>query len=292
MDLGASRRGVDMGPSAIRIANVGDRLRNIGHQVTDRGNLLVNVREALEAKDGKAKYLDEIAEVISDLSAKTYQVLKDGEFPVVLGGDHSIAIGTVAGLTRYYREKSQKVGIIWVDAHADMNTPATTVSGNIHGMPVAHILGVGAKELLSVSDTLPMVDPRNVCLIGIRDVDRAEAENVKKLGVHAYTMRDIDERGIRSVMMEAIDHASSGTVGFHTSFDVDGVDPSFAPGVGTAVPGGITYREAHLIMELIHDSKKMLGLELAEVNPMIDVGNQTANLAVEMILSAFGKTIL
>mgnify|MGYP000923181054 CR=1 FL=1 len=294
MDLGASRRGVDMGPSALRIAQVGERLRALGYSVSDQGNLSVRVRDVLPHGEANAKahYLEEIVEVLTTLKNTVYECTKGGHRPLILGGDHSIAMGTVAGLSKAFQDKKQKLGLIWFDAHGDINTPDTTLSGNIHGMPVAHILGMGHKQLLGIADSLPMIDPSKVCLIGLRDLDPGERTLIKKTGVKAFTMREIDERGMRDVVLESIRTASDGTAGFHVSFDVDGVDPSFAPGVGTPVTGGITYREAHLAMELIADSTKMTSMEVTEVNPILDVSNQTANLAVEMVLSAFGKRIL
>ncbi len=297
MDLGASRRGVDMGPSAVRIAALGTKLRALGHEVVDFGNIDSHVPESIhysEEKDNDKtrKYLAEIVGACTKLSKATHAALSEGWMPLVLGGDHSISIGSVAGISKFYREKSKKIGLIWLDAHADINTPETSISGNIHGMPFAHILGYGAKELLNVSSFTPMVEVKNAVLIGIRDLDEAEKQTIKKLGVKAFTMRDIDEMGLRRVMEEAILTASNGTEGFHVSCDVDWVDPADAPGVGTPVNGGATYREAHLAMELIFDSSKMLSLEVTEVNPVLDHSNQTAELAVEMICSAFGKKIL
>jgi arginase len=292
-DLGASRRGVDMGPSALRIANIGPRLRQLGYDVEDIGNISVAVRESIATpQSGNIKYLNEIVDASTLLRDQVYEGLKDNRVPLVLGGDHSLAIGSIAGITKYYGEKKQKVGVIWLDAHGDINTPETSVSGNIHGMPLAHGLGIGDKALLSVSDKSPMVDSSRSVLIGIRDLDPAERSTIRELGVRAFTMRDIDEMGMRNVIQEAIRIACNGTAGFHLSFDVDCMDPSVAPGVGTPVRGGTTYREGHLAMELLHDSGKMLGMDVTEVNPVLDVSNQTADLAVEMALSAFGKRIL
>ncbi len=291
-DLGASRRGVDMGASALRIAQIGDKLSNLGYDVDDIGNITVAVRESVKLGNDKIKYLPEIYESSKLLKEKTYQALKEGRIPLVLGGDHSLAIGSISGITKFYAEKNQKVGVIWLDAHADINTPETTQSGNIHGMPLAHALGVGNKELLSLSEKTPMVDPSRTVLIGIRDLDQGEKNTIRELGVRAFTMRDIDELGMRTVMQEAIRIASNGTVGIHVSFDVDCMDPSVAPGVGTPVGGGTTYREGHLAMEMLHDSGKVLSMDVAEVNPVLDSSNQTAIMAVEIILSAFGKGIL
>lgn len=294
MDLGAARRGVDMGPSAVRIARLGEKLRELGYQVRDRGNVTVNVRESLEQDPGeaKARFVREIAQVNKSLSQSVQQVLTEGETPVVLGGDHSIAVGTVAGVSDFYRKQNKGIGIIWLDAHADINTPDTTPSGNVHGMPVAHIMGFGTPALLEVSSARPMVDPTKIVLIGLRDLDAGEKKTLKDRKVNVFTMRDMDELGMREVMRRAIEIASSGTAGFHVSFDMDWVDPSVAPGVGTPVAGGATYREAHLAMEMVSDSAKLLSMEVTEVNPILDHENRTAQLACEVILSAFGKRIL
>ncbi len=292
-DLGASRRGVDMGPSALRIANIGPRLRQLGYKVEDTGNIPIPVRESIsQAQDAHAKYLPEIAAASKGLKDKVYQSLKEGHIPLVLGGDHSLAIGSIAGLTKFYSEQKEKIGIIWMDAHGDINTPETSASGNIHGMPLAHSLGIGHKDLLAISDKSPMADASRTVLIGIRDLDPGERTTIRELGVRAFTMRDIDEMGMRAVIQEAIKVATNGTAGFHLSFDVDCMDPTVAPGVGTPVRGGTTYREGHLAMELLHDSGKLLSMDVTEVNPVLDVSNQTADLAVEMVLSAFGKRIL
>ncbi|MGZ3695330.1 MAG: arginase [Bdellovibrionota bacterium] len=295
-DLGASRRGVDMGPSAMRVANMGPRLKQLGYDVEDVGNIPVAVRESIavvrQDPQSKISYLKEIVDASKALKDKTYQALKDGRIPLVLGGDHSLAIGSIAGITKFYGEQKKKIGVIWLDAHGDINTPETSLSGNIHGMPLAHALGTGTKELLAVGEQNPMVDPSRTVLIGLRDLDPGEQKAIRELGVRAFTMRDVDEMGMRAVVQEAIRVATNGTAGFHLSFDVDCMDPSVAPGVGTAVRGGITYREGHLAMEILHDSMKMLSMDVTEVNPVLDTSNQTADLAVEMALSAFGKHIL
>ena len=292
-DLGASRRGVDMGPSALRIANIGPRLRQLGYEVEDLGNVDVAVRESISTiHDSKIKYLPEIAASSNAVKTKVYDSLKAGFIPLVLGGDHSLAIGSIAGVTKFYGEQKKKIGVIWLDAHGDINTPDTSSSGNIHGMPLAHALGIGHKDLLSIGDKIPMVDASRTVLIGIRDLDPGERNTIRELGIRAFTMRDIDEMGMRGVIQEAIKLATNGTAGFHLSFDVDYMDPSVAPGVGTAVKGGTTYREGHLAMEILHDSGKMLSMDITEVNPVLDTSNQTADLAVEMALSAFGKRIL
>jgi len=292
MDLGGSRRGVDMGPSAVRIARLQQKLQVLGYEVLDRGNLSIQGRESLEEGSSKAKYAHEIARSLKVLSELTHRALTENSIPLILGGDHSLSIGSIAGISQYYREKNQSVGVIWFDAHGDINTPETSPSGNVHGMPVAHILGFGSPELTAVSKVQPMVDKTKVVQIGLRDLDSGEREMIKKLGVKAFTMRDIDERGMKAVMEEAIKIASNGTAGIHISCDMDWIDPSFAPGVGTPVRGGGSYRESHLCMEMIADTQKMISIEVTEVNPVLDRENKTAELAVEMLLSAFGLRIL
>ena len=293
LDLGAGRRGVDMGPSAVRVAGLGRRLAALGYDVTDLGNVPVAQPEAVDdIGPVDAKYLPQIAAACERLGELVAQALTDGKRPIVLGGDHSIAAGTVAGVSRYFRGADRKVGLLWMDAHADMNTPQSSPSGNVHGMPLACCVGVGPSSLAGMFGFAPKVDPANVALVGIRDVDQLERGVVRETGVRAFTMRDIDERGMRAVMDEAIAIATKGTAGFHLSLDMDFVDPEFAPGVGTPVRGGVTYREAHLAMELICDSGRMVSMEVVEVNPVIDEVNRTADLAVELILSAMGKKIL
>ena len=292
MDLGAGRRGVDMGPSALRLAGVNEKLTALGYEVRDLGNIIVDQPENLPKGPGNARHLPEIAQACARLASIVEHAAAEGSVPLVLGGEHSIAVGAVTGTAAHFRKHHQRIGLIWIDAHADMNTPETTPSGNVHGMPLAAIAGMGAPELVSLGGFSPKVDPSNIAIVGLRCVDDEERLNVHRAGVHAFTMRDIDERGLRSVMQEAIDHASRGTAGFHLSFDMDALDPDEAPGVGTPVRGGITYREAHLAMEIVADSQKMVSMELVEVNPVIDEVNRTALLAVELIMSAMGKRIL
>ena len=281
MDLGAGRRGVDMGPSAIRVANLGSRLRELGYDVEDLGNIDVVQPESISLSDDKARFLPEIAETCTRVSNVVHRILENGRLPLVLGGDHAISMGTIAGVSSFFHERERKVGLIWIDAHADMNTPETSPSGNIHGMPLATSIGIS-----------PKVHPKNVALVGIRSVDVQERINVRKSGMVSFTMRDIDERGMRSVMDEAIRIASNGTEGIHVSLDLDSIDPAEAPGVGTPVKGGLSYREAHLALEMIADSRKMLSIDCVEVNPVIDDANRTAILAVEFLCSALGKRIL
>lgn len=292
LDLGAGRRGVDMGPSAVRVANLNGRLAALGYRVEDLGNVPVEQPESLRAGPQRARYLPQIAETCRRLAEMVESALQRRRFPLILGGDHSVAVGTIGGVSNHLSKKRRRLGVIWIDAHADMNTPQTTPSGNVHGMPLACVVGMGPKELTQLSGNAPMVHPKNVALVGIRDVDILEKPHVKNSGVRAFTMRDIDERGMRVVMQEAIEIACSGTAGFHCSLDMDSVDPDEAPGVGTPVRGGITYREAHLAMEIVCDSRRMTSMEVVEVNPVIDIANRTANLAVELVMSAMGKRIL
>lgn len=293
LDLGAGRRGVDMGPSAVRVAGLGKRLAALGYEVTDLGNIPVAQPESVDDPGpGNARYLPQIAASCERLGELVAQTMAAGKTPLVLGGDHSIAIGTVAGLSRFFRESGRKIGLLWVDAHADMNTPQSSPSGNVHGMPLACCVGVGPDSLTGMFGFAPKVDPSHVAIVGLRNVDLLERGTVRNTGVRAFTMRDIDERGMRSVMDEAIAIAVNGTSGFHLSLDMDFVDPEYAPGVGTPVRGGATYREAHLAMEVICDSDRMVSMEVVEVNPVIDEVNRTADLAVELILSAMGKKIL
>ena len=292
LDLGQDRRGVDMGPSAIRVANLNKRLTALGYHVDDLGNVPVDQPESLPEGPASAKYLPQIALACKRLAVIVDQALTKKKAPLVLGGDHSVAVGTVAGVSRHFRRKKQEIGLIWIDAHADMNTPETSPSGNVHGMPLACCVGLGPPELAQLLGYAPKVNPRKTALVGLRDVDSLERGHVRETGVRAFTMRDIDERGLRSVMDEAFRIATEDTAGFHLSLDMDWVDPQFAPGVGTPVRGGATYREAHLAMELICDSGRMLSMEVVEVNPVIDEVNRTADLAVEMIMSALGKRIL
>jgi arginase len=292
MDLGADRRGVDMGPSAIRVAGLNERLAGLGYEVTDAGNIVVRNPEMMQITDRKLKYLPEIAAACQTLARQVEAALEEGAIPIILGGDHSIAIGSVSGLAAYYHQHEHRVGVIWFDAHGDMNTPETSPSGNIHGMPFAAILGHGAPELTHIGGFAPKVYPEDCVLIGARSVDPEEAVALKASGIRVITMRELDERGMSAVMDEAMWLASRHTGGFHVTMDMDFVDPDFAPGVGTPVPGGPTYRESHLAMEKIADSGKMLSFELTEVNPVLDVSNKTAELGVQLILSAFGKKIM
>ena len=292
MDLGASRRGVDMGPSALRVAGLQARIKQLGHQVEDIGNISVKQAEEMSYGEKRAKYLAEIADACKDLGVMVEKSLEEAMLPVVLGGDHSIAAGTLSGVAAHFRKKEKKVGLIWLDAHGDINTPESSPSGNVHGMPLAAAMGYGATELVELQGFKPKVEPQNISLVGIRDLDSQEKKLAKKSGVHVFTMRDIDERGMREVMSDALKYAMDDTDGISVSLDMDFVDPSDAPGVGTPVRGGVTYREAHLAMEMIADTEAMVSLEIVEINPVIDEHNRTALLGVELVLSGLGKKIL
>jgi arginase len=293
LDLGAGRRGVDMGPSAFRVAEIHSRVRALGYEVKDLGDIEVFIQETHDPGDPHLKYLKEIRHTCEAVRDEVDKTLGEGAMPVVLGGDHSIAMGTIAGVSRHYRKKDERVGLIWFDAHGDMNTPETSPSGNIHGMPLAVALGIGEKTLVGLAGgDEPMVEGARAAVVGLRDVDPAEKENIRESGIGAFTMRDIDERGMRAVMEEAIKRATSGTAGMHISFDLDGIDPDYAPGVGTAAPGGLSYREAHLAMEMLFDTGKVLSAEFVEVNPILDHRNTTAKLGVELLASLLGKKIL
>ncbi len=291
MDLGAGRRGVDMGPSAIRIAGLGDRLKKLGYRVIDEGDLAIRTQEEQRIKDHSAKYLPEISRVVSVLAKKVDKVLGSDRFPLVLGGDHSIAVGTISGIAMHCKRKHRKLGVLWIDAHSDINTPKTSPSGNIHGMPLAALLGIGPKDLINVSGTFKKIEPKNVVIVGLRSADEGERAYLRKSGVNVYTMGDIDKIGVNRVMKKALAKLSH-VDHLHVSFDLDSIDPVHAPGVGTPVKGGIDYREAHLMMELIADSKKMKSLEVVEVNPILDERNKSAEFAVELLQSVFGKKIL
>lgn len=297
LDLGASRRGVDMGPSAVRVAGLAGRLESLGHAVTDGGNVAVEIAETRDVGSVQARFLREIAETCGRTAEAVREALEAGMTPLVLGGDHSVAAGTVSGVAEYYRRRGEGVGLIWLDAHSDINTPASSLSGNVHGMPLAALLGLGQEGELAalggIFGVVGKVRAENVALVGVRDIDAAERENLRLAGVRAvYTMREIDERGMRAVMEEAVRVAGEGTAGYHVSLDMDFVDPEDAPGVGTPVRGGATYREAHLAMEIVADDARMVSFEMVEVNPVIDERNRTADLGVELACSAFGKKIL
>ena len=292
MDLGQSRRGVDMGPSALRGAGLQASLKKLGLQVEDIGNLSVKQPEEMPVGEKRAKYLQEIAETCADVAAAAEKSLSEGFLPLVLGGDHSIAAGVAAGVANYFRKDKKQIGYLWLDAHGDMNTPESSPSGNVHGMPLAAIMGYGAPELVDLLGFKPKAEPGNIVIVGARDLDAQERKIVKKAGVHVFTMRDIDERGLRDVMSEALKYAMDDTAGIAVSLDMDFVDPADAPGVGTPVRGGVTYRESHLAMEMIADTESMVSLEVVEINPILDEHNRTALLGVELVLSGLGQKIL
>ncbi|MGH9535367.1 MAG: arginase [Terriglobales bacterium] len=291
LDLGQDRRGVDMGPSAVRVAGLAARLEGLGYSVEDAGNVIVPLPEQKTPGHPRAKYLKEIAATCKKQAEWVLKTLEDGAFPLVLGGDHSIAVGSVSGVSEFYRRRQQRVGLLWLDAHGDFNTPDSSPTGNIHGMPLACLLGLGPKELSGLFGFTPKVAADNTVLVGVHDLDAGERQLLRETGVKVATMRDLDERGMRAVLEEAIAVATNNAEGFHCSLDMDLIDAAFAPGVGTPVRGGVTYREAHLAMEIIADSGNLLSLEVVEVNPVLDERNRTAELAVELIASALGKKI-
>jgi arginase len=294
MDLGAARRGVDMGPSAIRIAGAAERLCDLGHAVDETLNIDIPLREEIPAQEqGHARFLGAIVEACTQLARETAQAVRAGSIPVTLGGDHSLAMGSVAGVATALSERGDRVGLVWLDAHSDIHTPDTSTSGNVHGMPVAHLLGHGNRQLASIASVTPALRPENVVLVGLRDVDPPEREHIRDWGVTAFTMRDIDERGIAAVMRDALEIAGRGTAGVHVSLDMDWLDPIEAPGVGTAVRGGVTYREAHTAMEIVADrDEHLFALDVVEVNPVLDRHNRTAELAVGLIASALGQRVI
>lgn len=290
LEYGASKQGASGGPAAIRRAGVLKALEDLGVAVEDTGDIHVP-KSAPARSNSKLKHGPAILKVCDELQKRVHAAIKNGAVPITLGGDHSLGVGSVTGVSRAYREEGRNIGLIWVDAHADINTPETSPSGNVHGMPVAHVLGMGDKSFARLGGYAPKVQARNVCLIGTRDVDKAEAANLRKSGVRVFSMQEIDRFGMGACVEQAIDIASDATAGFHLSFDIDAVDPGNAPGTGTVKRGGLTYREAHLLMELAADSERMLGVDLVEVNPLEDVQNSTAVIASELIASALGKSI-
>jgi len=292
MDLGGDRRGVDMGPSAIRIAGIAEAVARLGLEFEDRGNVAVPAPESRIPKNKKARFLGEIVRCCARQRRRVESILDDGAFPLVIGGDHSIAMGTVAALSSWHARRNEKIGLLWFDAHGDMNTPESSPSGNIHGMPCAVCLGRGHPDLLALGDSIPMVDVANTAIVGVRDLDTRERNEIRDSGVRVFTMRDVDMLGMTEVMRQALAIVTDGTAGFHLSFDLDGTDPSVSPGVGTPVRGGTNFRESHLVMELAAESGKLLGIEMTELNPILDDRNRTAEVAVDLILSALGKRTL
>lgn len=292
LDLGAGRRGTDMGASAIHVAGLVPNLERMGHKIVDVSRVDAKSAESLQVGDPRARFLAAILETCTQLADRVEAGLEKGHFPLVLGGDHAQAIGTISGLARYWRKRGKRVGVVWVDAHTDMNTPDTSPTGNIHGMPLAALLGHGPEELVRLAGDQPALDARDVVIFGARDVDATESELVKETGVRVYTMSELDARGTAECVREAIARVTYETAGVHLSFDLDGVDPDYAPGVGTPVPGGLNLRESHLVCETASASGKLIGMEMVELNPTLDFANKTGRLAVWLIQSALGKTIL
>ncbi|TME12115.1 MAG: arginase [Chloroflexi bacterium] len=288
MDLGADRRGVDIGTSAIRYADLNHRLRSLGHHVQDMGNLVVPQPESQPLGNPKLKYLDQIVRVSEELAGIVTTILQEGDFPLVLGGDHSIGLGSINGVANVHKN----VGVLWIDAHADFNTDQSTPSGNIHGMILASLAGLGNSSLTNIGGWSPKIHKETIVIVGARDLDPGEQELLRTNSIHVFTMSEIDQLGITEVMQQALAIAGQNNDGIHLSLDMDALDPTEAPGVGTPVRGGLTYREAHLAMELIADSHKLVSMDVVEVNPILDRENATALLAVELVLSALGKKIL
>ena len=291
-DLGANIRGANVGPSAVRIAGLHDKISVLGYKIEDAGDILVPIRETLPESAAKEKYLTTITDVCDLLRMEVEMSLDRDMLPIVIGGDHSIAMGTISGTSSFYRKKNQSIGLIWVDAHADMNTPASSPTGNLHGMPLSTLLGKGIPQLVELGGFAEKLRPENVALIGIRTLDHEEKRICRESGIRYFTMREIDERGMAAIMKEAVAVATKGTSGIHLSFDVDGIDPLDAPGVSTPVTGGLSYREAHLALEMIADTGMLTSMEFVELNPMRDVAHKTAELLVELVQSALGKSIV
>jgi arginase len=292
IDLGAGRRGVDMGPSALRIAGITPALQDLDYSVREIGTVNAAGPESVDPGDSRAKFLEEIRGVCQRTHDLVLGAMDQGCFPVILGGDHSLSMGSVAAVADHYRNRDQSIGLIWVDAHTDMNTPETTPSGNIHGMSLAILTGHGPESLTGIGGGRPSVDPERVSVIGAREIDGKERELVKESGIRVFTMDEVDRRGAAACMDEAVERATDGTAGFHISFDLDSIDPMQAPGVGTPVDGGLTYREAHLVAEKAWESGRMVSFEMVELNPVLDERGRTAHLGVEIAASALGKTIL
>ena len=281
-----------MGPSAIRIADLHQKIAVLGYQIHDIGDLAVPVRDTLPKGAVEQRYLPQITSACRLLEREVHTALEAGRVPIVLGGDHSIAIGSISGVSRFYREKQQHIGLIWIDAHADCNTPESSPSGNIHGMPLSVALGHGHADLVGIGGHGQKVRPENVALIGIRTLDGVEKDILRQSGIRYFTMREIDERGMHAVMKDAVAVASNGTSAIHLSFDIDGIDPASAPGVSTPVTGGLSYREAHLALEMIADTGRLSSMDFVELNPMTDLVHKTAQLTVELVQSALGKAIV
>jgi arginase len=293
LDLGGNRRGVDMGPSALRIAGLAERIAQLGYTVVDRGDLPSPIPETREWRDERQKYIHDIAKVCQRLYETASECLDKGAIPLVLGGDHSLGAGSVAAAAQWARTaRNLPIGLLWIDAHGDMNTPTTSTSGNVHGMPLAALLGPEPSDLSTIGGFSPKVLPAHTVLIGVRNLDEREKVAVRGSHVHVFTMKDIDRQGIASIVEQAVELAGNGTAGIHVSFDLDACDPGIAPGVGTPVKGGLDYREAHMVMEMVADSGLLTSLDLVEINPTLDVRNMTAQLGAELAASALGMKIL
>lgn len=292
MDLGADRRGVDMGPSALRIAGLSEQLQNLGYRIIDDGDVIIQIKEKQKIENPKLKYLNEILRTSQLLTHKVEKALSQNHFPLCIGGDHSMGIGTIAGISSYCRKNNLKVGVIWIDAHADMNTDKTSPSGNIHGMPLAASLGLGNKKLVNFYGFSPKIKPENCALIGVRSIDEFEKKNIRHMNLAVYTMADVDKLGIHRIIARVLKQFQEKVDHIHVSFDLDSVDPTLAPGVGTPVPGGLSFRESHLLMESIAECGCMSSLEVTEVNPILDDKNKSAEFAAELIASSMGQRIL
>jgi len=292
MDLGADRRGVDMGPSALRIAGLPEKLQNLGYKIIDDGDIIIQIKEKQKVENPKLKYLDEILKTSKILAKKVEKSLSKNHFPLCIGGDHSMAIGTIAGISSYCIKNKLKLGVIWIDAHADMNTDKTSPSGNIHGMPLAANLGLGNEKLVNFYGISPKLKPENTALIGVRSIDEFEKKNIKQMNLSVYTMSDVDKLGIHRIIARVLKQFQEKVDHIHVSFDLDSVDPTLAPGVGTPIPGGLNFRESHLLMESIAECGCMSSLEVTEVNPILDDKNKSAQFAAELIASSMGQRIL
>lgn len=292
-DLGANMRGSCMGPAALRIAGLSRKLTKVGgHKVSDLGDISVPIRDSLTEQQQEKKRLLPLQNICTDLCDKTYNSLKEGNSPLIIGGDHSLAIGSISGISKYYREQNKRLGVVWVDAHSDINTPESSETGNIHGMPVSALLGKGYKELSAIGGDFAKLQPENIVLVGIRSIDSVEAKILEESGVLYFTMRDIDEKGMTKIMDEALLHLEKSSDVIHVSFDIDGVDPHYAPGVSTPVTGGISFRESHLLLERVSETGKLCSMDLVELNPYTDQQAKTAQFSVDLVLSAFGKSII
>ena len=292
LDLGASRRGTDGGPSAFRIAGLRSAIESLDYHVPEEIDISVAILESRKPEVSGAKFKAEILAVCEQLAERVKGSIASGAMPLIIGGDHSIAMGTVSGVSSYFRDNNQRMGLLWFDAHGDMNLPESSPSGNIHGMPLAHVLGYGDRDLSSILNAHPAVAAENVALIGIRDIDRVEREFINESGINTFTMHDIDRLGMRTVIERALEAVNDGTAGFHVSFDLDGCDPEVIPGTGTTVPGGVSFREAHYLLEECASNGRMTSLEIVELNPFLDDGNVSAERAVTLIQSALGRSIL